>query len=213
MKAIHLLLAGFLLPAFAAGEKILLFNGKNLEGWTDRAGKAPNKGWVVEEGFLVRKAKAGDIYTKRSFADFSLSFEWKIAAGCNSGVKYRVADYSGAILGPEYQILDDVKWKYSPDHLGATASIYAIKGASADKKLKEPGNLNSSRIIAKGRTLQHWLNGEKVAEIEIGSNDWKKRHASSKFKKRPDFGLKNGRIMLQEHGGQVWFRNLVVEEL
>ena len=61
--------------------------------------------------------------------------------------------------------------------------------------------------------MQHWLNGEKVAEIQIGSDDWKKRHASSKFKKRPEFGLKNGRIMLQEHGGQVWFRNLVVEEL
>ncbi|SVC16795.1 uncharacterized protein METZ01_LOCUS269649, partial [marine metagenome] len=52
-----------------------------------------------------------------------------------------------------------------------------------------------------------------VAEIEIGSTEWKKRHGSSKFKKRPDFGMRKGRIMLQEHGGKVWFRNLVVREL
>ncbi len=203
-----------LLPVFvfAKAEEISLFDGKTLKGWTDRTGNPPKNGWVVEDGFLVRKSKAGDIYTKRSFLDFSFSFEWKIAPGCNSGAKYRVADYSGAILGPEYQIIDDVKGKYAPDHLGATASIYAIKGASADKKLKKSGELNHSRIVAKGKRLEHWLNGEKVAEIEIGSDDWQKRHASSKFKKHPEFGLKKGRIMLQEHGGQVWFRNLVVKE-
>ena len=141
------------------------------------------------------------------------SFEWKIAVGCNSGVKYRVTDYSGATLGPEYQIIDDAKGNYAPDHLGATASIYAIKGASAHKKLKPPGVFNLSSIVAKGRKLEHWLNGEKVAEIEIGSEDWKKRHGKSKFKARPGFGTKSGRIMLQEHGGQVRFRNLKLRKL
>ena len=201
------------LLAFAKGKEISLFDGKSLQGWTDRAGNPPAKGWTVADSCLVRQAKAGDIYTKRSFLDFSFSFEWKIAPGCNSGVKYRVTDYSGAVLGPEYQIIDDEKGKYAPDHLGATASIYAIKGASADKKIKKPGEFNTSRIAAKGNQLEHWLNGEKVAEIEIGSAEWKKCHGSSKFKKRPDFGMRKGRIMLQEHGGKVWFRNLVVREL
>ena len=204
-----------LLPffAFAKGKEISLCDGKSLVNWTDQAGNPPGNGWVLEDGCLVRKAKAGDLYTKEGFSDFAFTFEWKIAPGCNSGVKYRVADYSGAVLGPEYQILDDPKWKYAPDHLGATASIYAIKGASADQKLKKPGEFNTSRIVAKGNHLEHWLNGEKVAEIEIGSDDWKKRHGASKFKKRPDFGSKKGRIMLQDHGGKVWFRNLVVCEL
>ncbi len=213
MKFLRSLFA--LLPLAVAGgaEKITLFDGKSLEGWTDRSGKPPAAGWVVEDGCLVRKDKAGDLYTKRSFRDFDFSFEWSIAPGCNSGVKYRVADYSGSVLGPEYQILDDAKWKYAPDHLGATASVYAIKGASADKKLKAPGSFNHSRIVAKGNKLEHWLNGEKVCETEISSKDWNDRHAKSKFKKRPDFGTKAGRIMLQDHGGHVRFRNLVVKKL
>ena len=201
------------LAVSGAGEEICLFNGKSLAGWTDRTGKPPAPGWVVEDGCLVRKKKAGDLYTKRSFRDFDLSFEWSIAPGCNSGVKYRVADYSGSVLGPEYQILDDAKWKYAPDHLGATASVYAIKGASADKKLRKPGEFNRSRIVAKGDKLEHWLNGEKVCVIQIGSKDWNERLAKSKFKKRHDFGTKAGRIMLQDHGGHVRFRNLVVKEL
>jgi hypothetical protein len=202
-------------PLFALAEvkEIQLFDGKTLAGWTDRQGGPPAEGWVVEDGCILRRSKAGDLYSKETFKDFEFSCEWKIAAGTNSGIKYRVADYSGAILGPEYQIIDDAKWKYAPDHLGATASIYAIKGASADKKLKAPGKFNVSRIVAQGNKIEHWLNGEKVAEIEIGSEDWKKRHAKSKFKSRPDFGTKLGRIMLQEHGGQVRFRNLKIRKL
>ncbi|MBU61442.1 MAG: hypothetical protein CMI26_02930 [Opitutae bacterium] len=201
------------LLAFSSKREINLFDGKTLTGWTDRQGGPPAEGWVVEDGCILRRSKAGDLYSKETYKDFEFSCEWKIATGTNSGIKYRVADYSGEILGPEYQIIDDAKGKYAPDHLGATASIYAIKGASADKKLKAPGTFNVSRILAKGSKIEHWLNGEKVAEIEIGSEDWKKRHAKSKFKSRPGFGTKNGRIMLQEHGGQVRFRNLKIRKL
>ena len=203
-----------LLPwvALCKEEAIPLFDGKTLNGWSDKGGGQPGAGWVVEDGCIVRKEKAGDLYSKRSFKDFEFSFEWKIVVGCNSGVKYRVTDYSGAVLGPEYQILDDAKWKYVPDHIGATASIYAIKPAGAEKKLNPPGSFNKSRVVANGKRIEHWLNGEKVAEIEIDSDDWKKRHAASKFRKRPDFGSKKGRFMLQEHGGKVWYRNLMIRE-
>ena len=201
------------LLAFSNKREISLFDGKTLTGWTDRQGGEPSDGWVVEDGCILRKSKASNLYSKEAFKDFEFSCEWKIAAGTNSGIKYRVADYSGEILGPEYQIIDDAKLKYAPDHLGATASIYAIKGASAEKKLKAPGTFNVSRILAKGSKIEHWLNGEKVAEIKIGSGDWKKRHAESKFKSRPEFGTKSGRIMLQEHGGQVRFRKLKIRKL
>ena len=73
--------------------------------------------------------------------------------------------------------------------------------------------MDAGRRLAKGSKIEHWLNGEKVAEIEIGSVDWKKRHAESKFKSRPEFGTKSGRIMLQEHGGQVRFRKLKIRKL
>ncbi len=206
----------FFLPcaAFPKGEAIPLFDGKTLNGWSGKEGGEPGSGWVVEDDCIVLKEKkAGDLYSKKSFENFDFSFEWKIVAGCNSGVKYRVTDYSGAILGPEYQVLDDAKWKYAPDHLGATASIYAVKGASSSKKLHPSGEFNKSRIVAKGKKLEHWLNGEKVADITIGSEDWKKRHAASKFKNRPNFGTKKGRLMLQDHGGKVWYRNLMIREL
>lgn len=136
-----------------------------------------------------------------------------MVAGYNRGVKYRVTDYSGSILGPEYQVLDDAKWKYEPDHKGASGSLYAIKGARADKDLKPVGEFNTSRIVANGSRLEHWLNGEAVVEMEIGSAEWEALHAASKFKKRPDCGTKKGRIMLQDHGGKVWFRNLKIREL
>jgi len=204
-----------LLPwtAFCKEEALPLFDGKTLNGWSDKEGGQPGAGWVVEDGCIVRKEKAGDLYSKRRFKDFEFSFEWKIVAGCNSGVKYRVTDYSGTVLGLEYQIIDDAKWKYAPDHIGATASIYAIKPARAEKKLNPPGSFNKSRIVANGKRIEHWLNGKKVAEIEIDSDDWKKRHAASKFRKRPDFGAKKGHFMLQDHGGEVWYRNLMIREL
>lgn len=197
----------------ASQETQALFDGRTLKGWTARDGSSPGAGWIVEDNCIVRAGKAGDLYTQATFKDFEFTFEWKIVAGCNSGVKYRVADYSGNILGPEYQVLDDEKWKYSPDHKGATASLYAIKGASKDKPLNCVGQFNTSQVVAKGNHLEHWLNGVKVLEMEIGSQEWKEGHSTSKFKKRPEFGTKEGRIMIQDHGGKVWFRNLKIRKL
>ena len=124
-----------------------------------------------------------------------------------------MADYSGSILGPEYQIIDDIGKRYKPDDKGATAALYAIKGASTCKTIKPVGEFNHSKIIAKENLLEHWLNGTKVMEMNIGSEDWQVRHSESKFKKRPEFGTKDGRIMLQDHGGKVWFRNLKIKKL
>ena len=198
---------------FCAEKVHALFDGKTLNGWTSSDGSAPGSGWKVGDGCIVWLQRSGNLYTKSSFKDFEFSFEWKITPGCNSGIKYRVADYSGEVLGPEYQLVDDVRRKYSPGSKSATSSLYAIKGPSAKKKMKPIGEFNHSRILAKGNHLEHWLNGEKVLQIEIGSQEWRGLHATSKFKKRPDFATKPGRIMLQDHGGKVWFRNLKIREL
>jgi hypothetical protein len=192
---------------------IQIFDGKTLNGWTKENGSSPDAGWIVEDGCMVLVKRSGSLYSKASFKDFDFSFEWKIETGCNSGVKYRYTDYSGASIGPEYQLLDDAKRNYSPDAKGSAASIYAIKGPSATKKLASIGEFNKSRIVAKGNDLEHWLNGQKVVEIKIGSREWMQLHAASKFKKSPEFGTRKGRIMLQDHGGKVWFRNLKIREL
>jgi hypothetical protein len=214
MKILILFLL-FIIPFALTGEdkSQSLFDGKTLKGWSSKDGSTPGAGWIVEDSCIVRNEKAGDLYSKATFKDFEFTFEWKIFEACNSGVKYRVADYSGAVLGPEYQIIDDVGNRYKPDDLGATAAIYALKGASTCKIIKPVGEFNTSKIIAKGNHIEHWLNGKKVVEIVIGSDDWENRHSASKFKKRPDFGTKEGRIMLQDHGGKVWFRNLIIKKL
>jgi len=198
-------------PPVAAAEDgegwISLFDGETLEGWEDQGG-GPPKGWRVEDGSLYRYEKGGNLHTVETFYDFELEFEWKVGKGVNSGVKYR---FHGGV-GPEYQVLDDENAKSETKPLGQTAALYVIKEATG-KTLHPHGEWNRGRIVAKGKRLEHWLNGVKVVEIEIDSEEWDERKAASKFKDREGFGLHPGPIHLQDHGGEVWFRNLRIRPL
>lgn len=209
------LFAATILPA-AAGEP--LFNGRDLSGWTGADGKPVTAGWTVEPGgILHRAAKGGDLYTAKEYGDFSLSFDWKIAAGGNSGVKYRVVSFPGkGLIGPEYQLLDDARHpdgKIGPHR--QTAAFYDLLPADpALKKLNPPGEWNTTKIVARGSKLEHWLNGVKVLEVDTAGDTFKAAFAKSKFKNAPGFALNpKGRIFLQDHGDAVWFRNLLIEEL
>lgn len=204
------ILLSIALPLSLHGEEdgwLSLFNGKDLEGWTDQSG-GPVKGWDVQDGAIHRFEKGGNLHTVATFRDFELEFEWKVAEGVNSGVKYRF--HEG--VGPEYQIIDDDSLEKDAKSDGKTASLYVIKAAEG-KKLKPAGEWNRGRVVAKGNRLVHWLNGIKVLEIEVGSDDWKARKAASKFNKREGFGTFEGPIHLQDHGGEVWFRNLRIRSL
>ena len=164
---------------------------------------------------IHRSGAGGDIVTEKSFLNFELEFEWKVAAKGNSGLKYRVADYppAGAGIGLEYQLLDDAGHSNGKVPKTSSASLYDLLAPAAEKKLKPAGEWNASRIVARGTTLEHWLNGEKVLTVELGSEAWKQALAGSKFRKAPDFGTKRGRILLQDHGDEAWFRQLRVREL
>jgi hypothetical protein len=197
-----------------AAKPVELFDGKTLTGWTNKEGGAPGAGWQVTEGTLHRKAAGGDLYLAREVGDFDLSFEFKISANGNSGLKYRVAPFGKDLLGVEYQVLDDAG--HPDSKVGAhrqTAAFYDIKPASADKPLKPAGEWNAGRIVAKGTKLEHWLNGVKVVEMDTASEEWKTLIAKSKFKNKPGFGQNaRGKIFLQDHGNEVWFRNLMLTE-
>jgi hypothetical protein len=210
-------IAALSLTAFAA-DPVPLFDGKDLNGWTAADGKPVKAGWVVEEGGVLHRAsKGGDIYTAKEYGDFEFSFEWKIAPGGNSGVKYRVTTYEKkGNLGPEYQLLDDSKHpdaKVGPQR--QSASLYDFMAPDAKtKKLNPPGEWNTSKIVARGTKLEHWLNGTKVVEMDTASDAWKAAHAKSKFKDVPDFAKNaKGRILIQDHGDESWFRNLTIKEL
>jgi hypothetical protein len=183
------------------------------EIWADGKGAAPAAGWAFEEGGVVhRTGKAGDIFTRKKYLDFELEFEWKIASGGNSGLKYRMKS-----VGPEYQVIDDEKHSDAKNAHRQTASLYDVKEPSADKGLKPAGEWNSSKVLAKGKHLEHWLNGKKVMEIDLDSDEWKERFAKSKFAKTKGadawFAREPGPVMLQDHGDEVWFRALRIREL
>jgi hypothetical protein len=187
-----------------------------LQDWESLAAadawKSPSAGWTFKDGEIHRAAKAGDLHSKKTYLDFELEFEWKIAPGGNSGVKYRLKG-----VGPEYQLIDDEKHADAKNAIRSTASLYDVKAPAADKPLKKPGEWNQSRVVAKGKRLEHWLNGAKVMEIEIDGADWPDAFARSKFAKTKGadqwWGREAGPVMLQDHGDEVWFRAVRIREL
>jgi hypothetical protein len=201
----------------------LLFDGVTTTGW--RGFKKPGfpaKGWSVELGRLKHAASggapaadSGDIITIDRFTDFDFRFEWIVASGGNSGVKYLVTEERDGPIAHEYQIIDDAK---HPDALigphRATAALYDAIAAPATKPLKPAGRRNEGRILVQGQHVEHWLNGEKVIEYELGSAALRAAKAKSKFKDVAGWGDKlTGHILLQDHGDEVWYQNLKVRDL
>ena len=186
-----------------------LFASGDFSNWTKINGAPVGEGWRIEHGIVHRPSKGGDIITKQHYENFELRFDWKISEAGNSGVKYR----SRSALGLEYQILDDAKHKDSKNPTHRAGSLYELVAAPDDKPLKPVGEWNYGRILANGKHIEHWLNGEKVVEIEVGSDDWKTKFQNSKYKKHEGFGSWAGPILLQDHNDEVWYRNVQIREL
>ncbi len=197
----------------------LLFDGLSTTGWTTTSGKPVPDGWVIENGTLSAKkgAKGGDIISVNEYADFDLKFDYNIEPGGNSGVKYFYTNYAtGGNLGMEYQLLDDKLAEDNKKENHLTGSFYDVIPPTASlKKVNEPGQWNSVRIMANGKRVEHWLNGVKILEFTRGSPAFTEAVAGSKFNKAvPAFGtVEKGRILLQEHGSAVSFRNIKIKVL
>ncbi len=199
--------------ALYAAEPVAL----SLQDFTDTKGNPPPAGWVTEpDGSIHRTAKSGDLISKKDYSDFVIEWEWKVAEGANSGLKYWVTNFGKSEakpdwIGIEYQMIDDDRHedaKRGDSH--NTASIYDIKGRSEGAPVKPAGQWNTSKVVAKGGKVQHYLNGTLVAELDRNSDEWKERLAKSKFAKRVDFAPGKGRFLLQDHGDEVWFKNIRV---
>ncbi len=214
-----LFLAGIPLAAQdSARGRMSLFDGKTLSGWVTPDGQPASAGWEVTDGVLHLVGKgSGMILTDQEYRDFDLRFEWKITEGGNSGIKYRVKRYGGAILGIEYQLLDDLKHSEGKIGKGSTGSLYALYAPVSEENqlpARPPGEFNESRIVVRGHRITHWLNGTKLVSVHVGNANWHARVAESKFKDREGFGEnRSGLIMLQEHGSEVWFRNITIKQL
>jgi hypothetical protein len=197
----------------------LLFDGKTTKGWRKFKGKEMPDKWKVVDGALVFLPKGGktggDIVTRDQYANFDLLIDWKISEGGNSGIMYRVSEEKDApfFTGPEYQLLDNAKHSDGKNPKTCAASCYALYAPKKDVT-KPVGEWNHTRLLVNGNHVEHWLNGVKVVEYDLGSEDWNKRVEDSKFKDMDRFGKETkGHIDLQDHGNRVEFRNIKIRVL
>jgi hypothetical protein len=173
-------------------------------------------GWRVENGVLSKQGPVEDLVSKKRYANFELELEWKLGEAGNSGIFYRgTREYDHIYWsGPEYQLLDDAGAPDGASRSTAAASAYALYGPPAGV-VKPHDQWNETRIAVNGNRVEHWLNGRKVVEYELGSADWRAKVAASKFKDYPHYGrAASGLIGIQgDHNGPLWVRNMRIREL
>lgn len=198
---------------------VLLFDGTSTQGWKTTAGKPVPAGWEVKKGTLSTQkgGKGGDIVSDGEFSDFDLQADFNIAPEGNSGLKYFFTRYEqGGNLGFEYQILDDKRAEDNKKANHLTGSFYDVmQPDETKKKMNAPGQWNTLRIVAKGKNVQHYLNGVKILEFTRNGKVYTDAVALSKFNKAvPAFGsVAKGHILLQEHGAEVSFKNIKIKAL
>jgi len=218
----------------AAGWR-LLFDGSTFDGWRGLGyDSVPSAHWKIENGAIKKvptgqvarlpdgqPAAGGDLMTKDVFRDFELAWDWKIATAGNSGVKYNVSEElsiaqapNHAALGFEYQLLDDSLSDDNqlPSHLAG--ALYDLIAPNASKRLMPVGQWNASRLVFRGNHGEHWLNGSKVVDFDLGTPRMDSLLAKSKYRRIPHFAdRRTGHIVLQDHGDEVYFRNIKIRTL
>lgn len=208
---------------------VLLWDGETTEGWRGaKLDEFPEKGWVIEDGILkvlssggYESRNGGDIVTIKQYTNFILSVDFKITEGANSGIKYFVqTDLNkgeGSAIGCEFQILDDERHpdaKLGVEGNRTLGSLYDLIRAEKEDAGFDINKFNNARVIVEGDHVEHWLNGVKVVEYERNNQMFNALVAYSKYKIWPNFGnFKSGHILLQDHGDEVWFKNIKIKEL
>lgn len=193
----------------------LLFDGTSTAGWRGYRMDSMPSGWKVVDGALTRAAAGGDIITDSVYKDFELALDWKISPGGNSGIFYRASEDTDAIYwnAPEMQVLDDARHSDGQSLLTAAGADYAVYPTRRGV-VKPAGRWNHVRIVVRGNHVEHWLNGVKVVDYELGSPDWERRVKASKFAPHLRYGRNpEGHIGLQDHGDWVAYRNIKIRVL
>jgi hypothetical protein len=201
-----------------------LFDGKSKKGWHIYRGEATGESWRVEDGLLtftpVNKPgvkTGGDLTTDDEYENYHLSVEWKISEGGNSGIIFGVKEDSmykkSYLTGMEMQVLDNSKHPDAKITKHRAGDLYDLISCSKET-VKPAGEWNHAEVIYNNNNLQLILNGETVVSTVVGDENWKKLVAGSKFKTMKGFGtFRKGRIVLQDHGDKVWYRDIKIKEL
>jgi hypothetical protein len=198
----------------AAGWRALF--GPGLSEWRGYKQQTVPSGWSFANGLVTKTGTTVDIITRDQFGNFELAFDWMLTSGGNAGVFYRGTEEYDHIYwsAPEYQLLDDVGHPDGKSRLTAAGAAYALY-PSPRGVVKPAGEWNSSLIVVNGNTVQHWMNGQKLLEYELGSPDWVAKVKASKFVAYPNYGrAARGYIGIQgDHDGTLSIRNMRIREI
>lgn len=208
--------------AFAAtsSEWQSLFDGRSLAGWRGVDHDPPPADWKVTGDAIVAPGSKSWIVSENEYRDFELELEWKVDGGANGGVVYgwagaAVPSNDGVRLAaPEYQMIDNIRHPNGKQPITAAASVFAMYEPSEDAS-KPAGEWNQARIVVRGASAEHWLNGRRVVSYVRGSDDWKQRAARNQgLGSQPGFShVGSGRIALQSYSGQIYYRNIRLRPL
>jgi hypothetical protein len=195
----------------------LLFDGQTTAGWRPYQGEgAISAVWRVVDGVLTKSRPGDDIVTTRTYGDFELTFDWKVSRGGNAGLFFRATEEYSKIYwsAPEFQLLDDANARDGQNPLTSAGAAYGLWPAPRGVA-RGADEWNTSRIVARGAHIEHWMNGQKTIEYEAWSPEWESRVQGSKFKDYPNFGrAKAGLIGIQgDHGGVLSLRNIKIREI
>jgi hypothetical protein len=225
MTKLLIIVASFLCIGQVSAQKgkwVSLFDGKSTAGWhTFNKPVSQPTAWIVQDGGLYLDASAkegrGDLVTNDTYDEFELKFDWKVAKGYNGGVIFVVQEEpkfnATFITGPEFQVIDNVGYpdKLQPGQLAA--SLYDLIPCPTEY-IKPTGEWNTSVIRFKNKKLDFVVNGKKAISITVGSDEWNKKVAESKFGSMCCFAkITKGKIALQDHGGGTWYKNIMIRNL
>ena len=200
----------------------LLFDGHSLNNWRIYLNK-PADCWAVENGTIHclkrepgKNEKRGDLITINEYENFDLVVDWKLAPQGNSGILYMVTEqYPQPYLsGPEYQLIDDNHYAEKLEDWQHTGANYAMNPPTT-LAAKPIGEWNHTRIVVNNGHVEHWLNGVKVVDYRLWTNEWNQNKDNGKWKEAPGYGMsKKGHIDLQDHAGsEAWFKNIKIKTL
>lgn len=200
-----------------------LFDGKTTKGWHTYGKSAVGAKWKVKNGALHfdptgEKSDGGDLVTDKEYSNFHLKIDWKVAPKANSGIIFYVhedpAKYRQTYsTGLEMQVLDNDGHADGKIIKHRAGDLYDLVKSSSEP-VKPVGEWNTAEIISKNGKLEQYLNGVKVVSVTLWDENWKSLVAGSKFGKWENWGtFKSGKIALQDHGNEVWFRNIMIKEL
>ncbi len=200
----------------------LLFNGKEIKEWSGFNMKTVPDCWQVEDEALKINIAGGaenamGLTSKKKYKSFALSLEFKLTKAANSGILYQVVEdpkYKYAYeTGTEYQVIDHENWPGELEDWQIGGASYAMYPPLV-KPYKSVGEWNQVLLVVKGNQVKHYLNGKLVVKYEKYSDEWKKLRDSGKWNDYPDYGIADeGHVVLQNHGTQVFYRNIKIKEL